>query len=75
MKKYGQAIGLTLVIAGVLVYPAIKLFQYIAKRRAEGNDNEPAETHLLKAFAPAFRGKHKPHHRSEHNGHAGHGIE
>ncbi|MCW3123820.1 MAG: hypothetical protein JWQ38_3312 [Flavipsychrobacter sp.] len=70
MKKYWQAIGITVVAAGILVYPAIRLYQYIAKRRAEGAPEEEEEHHI-KAFAPAYRGKHKPHHRHTHNGHAG----
>ena len=66
MKKYWQVIGLAVVAAGVLYYPALRLYQYIAKKKAEGNDNEGE--HLVKAFAPAYRGKHKPHHRHSHDG-------
>ena len=74
MNKQRKAIGISVIVAALLVYPAIKLYQYIAKRKAEG-DNEPEETHHMKAFSPAYRGKHKPHHRSEHNGHPDHGVD
>ncbi len=69
MNKYWKAIGIAVVAAGVLYYPALKLYQFIAKKRAEGKE-EP-EDHVVKAFAPAYRGKHKPHHRHPHNGHTG----
>jgi hypothetical protein len=69
MKKQWQAIGITVAAAALLYYPALKLYQYIAKKRAEGN--EESEDHVVKAFAPAYRGKHKPHQRHTHNGQAG----
>jgi hypothetical protein len=74
MKKYGQAIGITLIVAGALVYPALRLFQYISKKRQKDTTGEPEEAQHVKAFSPAYRGKHNPHHRSEHNGHPDHGI-
>ncbi len=66
MKKYWKVIGITAVVAGVLYYPALKLYQYLAKQKRESDDNE-GEVHI-KAFSPAYRGKHKPHHRHSHNG-------
>ena len=71
MNKNLRNIGIATLVAGALVYPAMKLYQYIAKRMAEGE--EEAETprktmHLL------HRNKHTPHHTARHNGHAKHGI-
>jgi hypothetical protein len=69
MKNYWQTIGITLVAAGVLFYPALKLYQYIVKKSEEDDGSNGGDGHHVKAFVPAYRGKHKPHHRSEHNGH------
>ena len=68
MKKYWKAIGIVVVAAGALYYPAMKLYQYIARKRAEGDNKEGEPEHHIKAFSPAYRGKHKPHHRHPHNG-------
>ena len=65
MKSYWKVIGITAVVAGIIYYPALKLYQYLAKQKRE-SEEEP-ETHI-KAFVPAYRGKHKPHHRHSHNG-------
>jgi len=73
MKKYWQAIGITAVVVGVLYYPALKLYRYIAQKRAENDTNEEGKAHHIKSFLPAFRGKRK-HHRSEHNGHSDPGL-
>jgi hypothetical protein len=73
MKKNWKAIAITVVAASVLVYPAMLLARYIARKRAENADNEAEEVHTMKAFIPAFRGKRK-HHRTEHNGHPDAGL-
>ena len=63
-------------LAGVaLYYPAMKLYELIAKKiaaRKNGIAGNEDETSHFKAFVPAFRGKYKPHHRHTHenNGHA-----
>lgn len=73
MKKSLRNAGIVVLAAGVLTYPAIKLFQYVAKRRAEGREDDNAEEdHTVKGFARAYRGKNKPHHRHAENGHMHH---
>jgi len=67
MKKYWKTIAIAAGVAGALYYPAMKLYKYIARKRAEGVASEDGEHHV-KAFSPAYRGKHKPHHRHQ-NGH------
>jgi hypothetical protein len=67
MKIYWKAIGLV-AIGAVLYYPSMKLIQYLTKKRTAGNEEEDHVHHLVKAFLPAYRGKHKPHHRTAHNG-------
>jgi hypothetical protein len=66
MKKNWQIIGIAVIAAGVLYYPALKLYQFIAKKRAANNKEEDEEEHRVKTFSPAYRGKHKvhPHHRN-----------
>jgi len=74
MKKTLRiAAGITL--AGiVLYYPAMRLYEFvagkIANRKKQMEEEGEGETHV-KAFVPAWRGKHKPHHRHPHqdNGH------
>jgi hypothetical protein len=68
MNKYWKALGITAVTAAILYYPALKLYQYIAAKRAEGKEEDTEEEHHIKQFSPAYRGKHKPHHRHPHNG-------
>jgi hypothetical protein len=72
MKKYWRVIGISALVAGALFYPAVKLYKYIAKNRAEGDENTGDEEVPVKAFSPAYRGKHKPHHRHSHNGDVSH---
>jgi len=73
MKKYLKTIGIVTLVAGALSYPAYRLYKYAMKKRAEAMDGEEGEEHLVKSFAPAYRGKHKPHHRHDHNGSGQHG--
>ena len=65
MKANWKVIGISLAVAGALVYPAIKLYQYIAKKRAEGDKGE--EDHELKPLRLLKHAKHTPHHRAAHN--------
>lgn len=67
MKKSMKIAGIVVLAAGVLTYPAIKLYQYIANRGAE--DAAEGEEHAKKRFARAYRGKNRPHHRHAENGH------
>jgi hypothetical protein len=71
MKQNWKAIGIAVVAAGLLVYPAMKLIQMIARRKEEAEGKDDTSDHHMKAFVPAYRGKHKPHHRHEHNGKTG----
>jgi hypothetical protein len=73
MKKSLKIAGIVALAAGVLYYPALQLYKYMAKKRAgDSEHNEGEEVHIAKAFIPAYRGKHKPHHRHEGNGHHDH---
>lgn len=69
MRKYWKVIGISAVAAALLYYPAMKLYEYLS-RKSEEDDNEEGSDHHVKLFSPAFRGKHKPHHRHPHNGKA-----
>ena len=68
MKKYWKAIAIT-AAAGALVYPAMKLYQYIAKRIADGKAGEEDEEHPMKNLGFIHHSQHKPHHRRMQNGH------
>ena len=72
MNNYWKAIGVAAVGVAILYYPAMKLYQYLAGKRAD--DSEERETHHMKAFLPAYRGKHNPHSRSAHDGQGNHDI-
>lgn len=64
MKKYWKVIGIVSAVAGALYYPTLKLVRMILKKRADLMKKATAESeHMVKAFSPAYRGKHKPHHR------------
>lgn len=73
MKTNWKAIGITAVSVALLYYPAMKLYQYITKKMADAakDKNDNTEHHIMKAFIPSFRGKHKAAHR--HSGNNGHG--
>jgi hypothetical protein len=69
MKKHWQAIGITVIAAGLLYYPALRLYKYLTSRADAPDDEEDKEEHRIKAFVPAYRGKHKhPHHRPTSDG-------
>ncbi len=66
MKKYWKAIAIA-AAAGILVYPAMKLYQYVAKKRAEGREDEEEEApHKNLGFI--HHSQHTPHHRKMSNG-------
>ncbi len=71
MKKYWQAIGIAAIATGVLYYPAMKLYQYL-KNRSKDDAAGDEEHHVRTFFSPAYRNRHKPHHRTAHNGHTDH---
>jgi len=68
MKKYWKTVGIVALTAGALYYPAMKLFKYLTKKKAAASD-EGESDHHIKAFSPAYRGKHYPHHKHP-DGHA-----
>lgn len=62
MKKYWKIIGIAAATAAVLYYPAMKLYEYLRDRNETDEEDADGEVRV-KAFSPAYRGKHKPHHR------------
>lgn len=67
MKANWKALGILAVSAAVLYYPALKLYQYINKKRS-GKPEGGADHHVVKAFVPAYRGKHNSRHRHPKEG-------
>ncbi|MBS1690278.1 MAG: hypothetical protein JSS96_16225 [Bacteroidetes bacterium] len=61
MKKYWKTIGLVALAAGVLYYPAMRIYKAMAAKKAQQNDNEDEK--VTKDFTPSLRGDHKPHRR------------
>jgi hypothetical protein len=70
--KTWRIIGASVLAAGLLVYPVMRLVRFIQDKRASLDEGEEEGT--AKAFSPSYRGKHKPHrrHATNHNGHLGH---
>jgi hypothetical protein len=60
IKANWKMIGIAVAGAATLYYPALKLYQLLTKKKKSAED---AEKHMVKMFSPAYRGKHKPHHR------------
>ena len=69
-NKTLKTAGIVALAAGLLYYPATRLYKYLKTKRADNNAD--TEETGIKSFAPSYRGKHKPHHRhapqSNHNG-------
>ena len=66
MKLNWKMIGIVAGSAAVLFYPGLRLFKFIQGKIAERNSSEGEGEEggtKMKAFSPAYRGKHKPHHR------------
>lgn len=61
MDKKWKTAGLVALGAALLAYPAMRLYKYVAARRAAGDEDESGANH--KPFASAYRGNHRPHHR------------
>ena len=68
MKNTWKALGITVLAAGLLYYPALKLYQYLSAGKREDDSDHEATDHVVKQFSPAYRGKHLPHRRHPHNG-------
>ena len=76
MNKYWKAIGIAAVAAGVLYYPVVRLYKYLQDRK-DNNNEEDTDHHVIKHYAPAYRGgKHKHNHHKPTPGHmdAGTGL-
>ena len=72
MNKTVRNIGIATLVAGALVYPALKLYQYLTANRDE-KETEPEEPAPKKKMRVLNHTKHVPHHMahmSAHNGHA-----
>lgn len=70
VNKTWRTVGLVVLAAGALTYPAIRLYKYIAQKRRNAANEPVEETETHKAFSPSYRGNHKPHRRkAEANGH------
>ena len=67
MKKYWKIVGVVALIAGILYYPALKLYLYLTKAKTE-RSGQPEETDArIKTFISGYRGKYKSGHHS-HDG-------
>ena len=65
MKPNWKLIGFGVAAAAALVYPALKLYQFMMARKAE--NEKPEEDHELKTPRILHHSKHTPHHRVAHN--------
>jgi hypothetical protein len=63
ISKTWKTVGIVALCAGVLAYPAFRLYKYIKQRGLKGEPVEGNENGTTKSFSPAYRGQHKPHHR------------
>lgn len=61
MKKYWKTIGLVALAAGVLYYPAMRIYKAMAAKKAQSDGSEDEK--LTKSFIPSLRNDHKPHRR------------
>jgi hypothetical protein len=61
MNKYWKVVGVSAVAVALLYYPAMKLYKYLAAKNDDKDD--ASDKQVMKAFLPAYRGKHKLHHR------------
>lgn len=64
MDRTTRNIGLIVLAAGALFFPARKLYQSLAaKRSGAGEDNSDVFDSSRKRLAASHRGNHHPHHR------------
>ncbi|XZF14056.1 hypothetical protein ACTHGU_19940 [Chitinophagaceae bacterium MMS25-I14] len=64
MNKTVRNLGLLALAAGVLYYPLMRLCRNMANAsKEEDGKADHTEHHVLKMFAPAYRGTLKPHRR------------
>ena len=69
MNKQLRNIGIATLVAGALIYPAMKLYQYLTREQEGEDDAAPKKTMRI-----LHHTKHAPHHMAAHNGHAKPGV-
>ena len=62
--KTWRNVGLIVLAAGALYYPAYRLYKYLSNRKK--NEDLPGSNH--KAFVPTYRKDHKARHRHHTTG-------
>ena len=68
-RNYLMIAGIVVGSAALLTYPAILLYRRFRDRKNQHTSTE-MDANDTKSFAPAYRAKHKPHHRkADANGH------
>ena len=65
MKKFWKLLGVLIIVAGIIYYPVLKLYQYVTKQKGEEFDEELSGK---TTFIPDFR--RKPRH-ADSNSHDG----
>jgi nucleoside recognition membrane protein YjiH len=63
MDNTWKMVGLTVVAAAALFYPAMRLYSYIMQRRQNSRVDNQEHTNTVKAFSPTYRSHLKPHRR------------
>ena len=71
MKKYWKAIGLIALAAGVLYYPAMRMYRSMNKKLKENEGNEGHKAELKQFLSQHKRGK-KNRTLAASNGHVAH---
>jgi hypothetical protein len=66
MKKYWKLLGVIIIIAGIIYYPVLKLYQYLTKQKGEQQIDE--ERGNANIFIPVFRKKHQHVDSNSHDG-------
>ena len=70
MNKTTRNVGIAVLAAGALAYPAYRLYKYAVNRRksAQNKTDDPSTEHATKkSFAPSYLGDHRPHHGHPEN--------
>jgi len=62
MNKTVRNLGLAALAAGVLYYPAMRLYKAMSARRKPEDVDENMGDHVMKNIMPAYRGQAKHNH-------------
>jgi len=62
MNKTVRNLGLAALAAGVLYYPAMRLYKAINARRKQEDTDDSMGDHVMKNLMPAYRGQAKHNH-------------